>query len=113
MGLRRRVRTEGGEALPVNEIEIRSVVEDETRQAGVVAAGWYALWTRSHCEQLVHDQLAAKGFELFLPEVDIWSSRAGVRRLISTPMFRGYLFVRSAMDKSGYIDGLYKSTAQR
>src|SRR5215211_2513311 len=25
---------------------------------------WYALYTRSHCEQLVADQLAAKGFQV-------------------------------------------------
>ena len=72
--------------------------------AGVKARKWYALWTRSHCERVVHDQLAAKGFELFLPEADVWSSRAGVRRLISTPMFPGYLFVRHEMDKSGYLE---------
>ena len=62
---------------------------------------WYAVWTKSHCEQIVHDQLAAKGFELFLPEIDVWSSRAGTRRLISTPMFPGYLFVHHEMDKTG------------
>ena len=27
---------------------------------------WCALYTRSHCEQVVCDQLAAKGFHLFL-----------------------------------------------
>ena len=68
------------------------------------ARRWYALWTRSHCEQLVHDQLAAMGFELFLPEVDVWSSRAGVRRLITAPMFPSYLFVRHAMDKASYVE---------
>jgi transcription termination/antitermination protein NusG len=65
---------------------------------------WYAVWTKSHCEQIVHDQLAAKGFELFLPEIDVWSSRAGTRRLISTPMFPGYLFVHHEMDKTGYLE---------
>ena len=65
---------------------------------------WYAVWTRSHCEHIVHDQLAAKGFELFLPEVDVWSSRAGTRRLISVPMFPGYLFVHHEMDKHAYIE---------
>ena len=65
---------------------------------------WYAVWTKSHCEQIVHDQLAAKGFELFLPEIDVWSSRAGARRLISTPMFAGYLFVHHEMDKTGYLE---------
>ncbi|HSF28984.1 MAG TPA: UpxY family transcription antiterminator [Candidatus Tectomicrobia bacterium] len=65
---------------------------------------WYALYTRSHCEQLVWDQLAAKGFHLFLPKIDVWSRRAGKRHRISIPMFPGYLFLRHAMDKFSYID---------
>jgi transcription antitermination factor NusG len=65
---------------------------------------WYALYTRSHCEQLVHDQLTAKGFHIFLPKIDVWSRRAGKRHLISVPMFPGYLFLRHAMDKLSYID---------
>lgn len=64
---------------------------------------WYALWTASHCEQLVHDQLAASGLCCFLPKVDSWSKRRGVRRLIKLPMFPGYLFVRHAMDKDTYV----------
>jgi transcription antitermination factor NusG len=68
------------------------------------ALRWHALWTRSHCERLVHDQLVAKGFEVFLPEVDVWSTRGGIRRLIPAAMFPGYLFLRGAMDKTGYID---------
>jgi hypothetical protein len=51
---------------------------------------WYALYTRSHCEQLVRDQLAAKGFHVFLPKIDVWSQRAGKGHLISVPMFPGY-----------------------
>jgi transcription termination/antitermination protein NusG len=65
---------------------------------------WYALYTRSHCEQLVWDQLAAKGFHLFLPKIDVWSRRAGKRHLITVPMFPGYLFLRHALDKVSYID---------
>jgi transcription termination/antitermination protein NusG len=53
---------------------------------------------------LVHDQLAAKGFEMFLPTIGVWSQRAGVRRRIPMPMFPGYLFLRYAMDKGGYIE---------
>jgi transcription termination/antitermination protein NusG len=68
------------------------------------APGWYALWTSSHCEQLVHDQLTAKGFESFLPTIRDWSQRAGVQRLIPVPMFPGYLFVRQAMDKRAYVE---------
>ena len=65
---------------------------------------WFALWTHSHCEQLVHDQLVAKGFESFLPTIRTWSRRAGARRLIPLPMFPSYLFVHRAMDKRSYIE---------
>jgi transcription antitermination factor NusG len=70
------------------------------------ALAWHALWTRSHCEQLVHDQLAVKGFDLFLPKIDQWSRRGGVRRLIRVPLFPGYVFVHGAMDKAGYVEVL-------
>jgi transcription antitermination factor NusG len=79
-------QTKGGEALPVD------------------GAGWFALWTNSHCEQLVHDQLIARGFHAFLPMMPDWSRRAGTRRLIQRPMFPGYLFVHEAMDKRHYIE---------
>jgi transcription antitermination factor NusG len=74
---------------------------------------WYAIWTRSHCERLVADQLSAKGFEPFLPEIHR-RSRRGARTasgstrkaFVPTPMFPGYLFVRDAMDKTRYIEML-------
>jgi transcriptional antiterminator NusG len=65
---------------------------------------WYALYTRSHCEQLVYEQLAARGFSVFLPKLDVWSRRAGVRHRISMPMFPSYLFLHHIMDKIGFID---------
>ena len=46
---------------------------------------WYALWTRSHCERLVHDQLIAKGFDAFFPTIDVWSRRGGVRPVRRPP----------------------------
>jgi len=65
---------------------------------------WYALWTRSHCEHLVRDQLAAKGFDLFLPKVDKWSRRGGESHVIHVPLFPGYVFLRGAMDKASYLE---------
>jgi transcription antitermination factor NusG len=65
---------------------------------------WHALWARSNCEQLVHDQLSVKGFELFLPTLQAWSRRGGIRRLARVPMFGGYLFLRHAMDKASYLE---------
>jgi transcription antitermination factor NusG len=73
-------------------------------QASMDTGSWYALWTNSHCEQLVYDQLVQKGFNAVFPTVEVWSKRRGVRRLISAPMFPGYLFVRGSIDKSAYIE---------
>jgi len=67
-------------------------------------APWLALWTHSHAEQLVHDQLIAKAFHSFLPMIPVWSRRAGVQRLIRRPMFPGYLFLRHPLDKASYIE---------
>jgi transcriptional antiterminator NusG len=79
------LETKGGEALTVEE-------------------PWLALWTHSHCEQLVHDQLVAKAFHSFLPLIPVWSRRDGARHLVRKPMFPGYLFVRHAIDKASYIE---------
>ena len=96
--------------MAMNETLNERVTLAPDRPAPVVGSGeaialrWHALWTRSHCERLVHDQLLARGFQLFFPEIDVWSTRGGVRRLIPAPMFPGYLFLRTAMDKTAYID---------
>ena len=67
---------------------------------------WHALWTNSHCERRVHDQLMEKGFRVFLPRVESWSRRRGVRRRVQTPMFPGYLFLvlHQALDKAAYLE---------
>lgn len=49
------------------------------------------LGVRQHA--LVCDQLRAKGFHLLLPKIDVWSRRGGLRRLIPSPLFPGYLFL--------------------
>jgi transcription termination/antitermination protein NusG len=65
---------------------------------------WYALYTHSHCEQLVAHQLAAKGFDVFLPKLETWSRRAEKQHLISLPMFPSYLFLHHAMDLMSYME---------
>lgn len=67
------------------------------------SAAWYALWTHSHCEQRVHDQLVQLGFNAFLPTIDVWSQRRGLRYLARAPMFPGYLFLHHAMDKIAHV----------
>jgi transcription termination/antitermination protein NusG len=90
-GPERGIETKGGEALPE--------VKEESS-----ARPWRVLWTRSNCEQLVHDQLAMKGFDLFLPTAQAWSRRSGVRVRGRVPLFRGYLFLRHAVDKASYLE---------
>jgi transcriptional antiterminator NusG len=68
------------------------------------ARAWYAIWTRSHCERLVAQQLAAKEFAAFLPEMGVRSRRAGQSGPVNVPVFPGYLFVRHAMDKHSYVE---------
>ena len=65
---------------------------------------WYAIWTRSHSEQMVADQLAAKGLQVFLPKISVWSRRGGVRHAIRVPMFSGYVFLNENVDKNTYLE---------
>jgi transcription antitermination factor NusG len=67
------------------------------------ALNWYALYTRSHCEQLVYNQLSAKSFRVFLPKVDTWSQCVARHCLVLTPLFPSYLFLQHVMDKESYI----------
>jgi transcription termination/antitermination protein NusG len=69
-------------------------------------ANWYAIWTRSHSEQLVADQLLGKGLDVFLPKMSIWSRRGGVRHVIQVPMFSGYVFLHEDVNKNTYIEVL-------
>ena len=73
------------------------------------AESWYAIWTRSHCERLVEQQLTARGFSPFLPEIaaPLRSARRAPRNQGKvSPMFPGYLFVRDAMTKERYVEML-------
>jgi transcription antitermination factor NusG len=94
-----------GEALPAtNNQQSELSCEDNRISTLAMTPQWYVLWTHSHCEQQVHDQLSAKGYHSFLPRISRWSQRGGVRYLASVPMFPGYLFLRHAIDKLSYID---------
>lgn len=67
-------------------------------------AQWHVLWTRSNFEKRVEEQLTKKGYEVFLPEVNLWCNKRKALATASTPMFRSYLFVHAEIDKETYID---------
>jgi transcription termination/antitermination protein NusG len=55
---------------------------------------WFAVWTRSRAEKAVHEQLARRGVEVFLPTVPRWSRWKDRRKLVDWPLFPGYCFAR-------------------
>jgi transcription termination/antitermination protein NusG len=93
---------EGGEALLQCEQNRRDTCDHIG--TGTVSAPWVVLWTQSHCERSVRDQLAATGYEVFLPTIRAWSRQRGPQRVIAVPMFPGYLFLQHALDKRSYVD---------
>jgi len=72
--------------------------------AGDGALAWYAIWTRSHCERLVAQQLVAKGFQPFLPEMAVRSRKPEAAPIVQRPMFPGYLFLKHTMEKRSYLE---------
>ena len=55
---------------------------------------WFAVWTRSRQEKVASAMLDAVGVQHFLPlksELRQWSDR---KRVVTVPLFSGYLFVR-------------------
>jgi transcription termination/antitermination protein NusG len=85
-------QTEGGEALNLGGTTVAQGT-----------AEWRVLWTKSHCEQLVHDQLVGAGFDPFLPKIEVWSRRGGVRHRIDVPMFAGYFFLGEPLDRARHV----------
>jgi transcription antitermination factor NusG len=99
-------KTEGGEARLLCRSDNDAA---DVRDAGGPRNGgkrWYALWTQSHCEKLVRDQLDGRGFDLFLPTIGVWSRRAGVTRRILRPMFPGYLFLCDELSGPRHVEVL-------
>lgn len=60
---------------------------------------WYALYTRHQHEKSVAEMLSIKEFEVFLPvykSVHRWKDR---KKIISLPLFPGYVFLRGGLDR--------------
>lgn len=60
------------------------------------ALNWYAIRTRSRHEKVVERQLQGQGIDVFSPfisHISQWSDR---RKIVETPLFAGYAFVRIA-----------------
>ena len=74
---------------------------------------WYAVHTRSKCEQSVSSELTAKGVECYLPatrNIHRWKDR---KKEISTPLFPGYVFTRIVDDSASRLQVLRTSGTAR
>jgi len=60
---------------------------------------WYAVHTSSRHEEKVLSRLQGKEISVFLPKMEVWSSRKDRKKRIKVPLFRGYLFVQVYLDK--------------
>ena len=65
---------------------------------------WYVLHTRSRFENVVHDGLLKKSFEVFLPKMQVKSRRRDRKLMIRVPVFPGYLFVKSDLVPRKHIE---------
>lgn len=66
-------------------------------------AAWYPLQTRYQCEKRVDAALRDEGFETFAPvqrEIRRWSDRT---KLVESPLFPGYGFVRMEADPKSLV----------
>jgi transcription antitermination factor NusG len=73
--------------MPIGDTETQVACEPEGR-------GWLAVYTRHQHEKLASISLAYKGFEVFLPLYTAsrrWTDRV---KVLSLPLFPGYLFLR-------------------
>jgi transcriptional antiterminator NusG len=102
------LESKGGEALLSADHNLNRDDVDDDRSSDLAventAAAWYAIWTRSHCERLVAQQLMAKGFQPFLPEMAVRPWKTDAAPIVQRPMFPGYLFLKHSMEKHSYIE---------
>ncbi|RPJ72981.1 MAG: UpxY family transcription antiterminator [Desulfobacteraceae bacterium] len=65
---------------------------------------WYVLHTKSRHEVVVFEGLQKKSVEAFLPRVKVRSTRRDRKALIHTPLFPGYLFIRTDLQPRAHLE---------
>jgi transcriptional antiterminator NusG len=64
---------------------------------------WYVLHTRSRFENTTYEGLTKKSVEVLLPKILAQSKRRDRRVMLRTPMFPGYLFVKTDLNPSHHL----------
>ena len=65
---------------------------------------WYVLRVRSQAECLVHLVLHQKQFEVFNPTFQALSIRRDRRKVLTRPIFNGYMFVRTQLNPECHLE---------
>jgi transcription antitermination factor NusG len=70
---------------------------------------WWAVRTRANFERTVAEQLEGKSYETFLPQYRTFSRRTDRKKIISLPLFGGYVFARTELDAVGKRVGILRA----
>ena len=65
---------------------------------------WYVLRVRSHAERLVQVGLHHKQFEVLNPTYQVLSIRRDRRKVLTRPIFNGYMFVRALLNTECHLE---------
>ncbi len=65
---------------------------------------WYVIRVRSQAEQLVQVGLHKKDFEVLNPTYQALSIRKDRRKVLSKPIFKGYMFFRALLDSEKHLE---------
>ena len=65
---------------------------------------WYVLRVRSQAERLVHVGLHHKQFEVLNPTYQALSIRRDRRKVLTRPIFNGYMFVRTLLNPECHLE---------
>ena len=67
---------------------------------------WYVLRIRTKFDQLVERALNNKQFEAFNPTYQEWSQRKDRKKLLTKPIFNGYMFLRTLLTPESHLEVL-------
>ena len=65
---------------------------------------WYVLRVRSQAERLVHVGLHHKQFEVLNPTYQALSIRRVRRKVLTRPIFNGYMFIRALLNPESHLE---------
>jgi transcription antitermination factor NusG len=86
-------------AIAANKSFVMNIIQERAGATVDVGLPWWAVYTRHQHEKTVAQLLSTKGFEVFLPLYDSmrrWRDRS---KLLSLPLFPGYVFLRGGLGR--------------